>query len=69
MTIKKYSKQELALLYFPYSDPRVATHHLMRWINRIEPLRREMKATGYNDRCKYFTRRQVCAIIDYIGEP
>ena len=32
MDIRSYSKQELALLYFPGSDPKTATNHLMRWI-------------------------------------
>ena len=27
------TKGSLALLYFPGSNPRIATRHLMRWIN------------------------------------
>lgn len=69
MKIRSYSKQELALLYFPDSDPRIATNHLMRWINRNPTLQRELKDTGYYRNSKYFTTRQVCAILDYLGEP
>ena len=69
MKIHSYSKQELAMLYFPDSDPRTATCHLMRWINRISQLRKELAATGYYPHSKYFTSRQVCAILDYLGEP
>lgn len=69
MKIRSYSKQELAMLYFPDSDPRTATNHLMRWINRNPTLQRELKATGYYSHSKYFTTRQVCAILDYLGEP
>ena len=69
MKIRSYTKQELALLYFPDSDPRTATRHLMRWINRIPTLQQELKATGYYSNSKYFTTRQVCTILDYLGEP
>ena len=69
MQIHSYSKQELAMLYFPDSDPRTATCHLMRWIKRNQPLQQELKATGYYTHSKYFTTRQVCAIFDYLGEP
>lgn len=69
MKIRSYSKQELAMLYFPDSDPRIATNHLMRWINRNQSLLRELHATGYYRHSKFFTTRQVCAIIDYLGDP
>lgn len=69
MKIRSYSKQELAMLYFPSSDPRTATCHLMRWINRIPQLRKELQSTGYYPHSKYFTTRQVCTILDYLGEP
>ncbi len=69
MKIRSYSKQELAMLYFPDSDPRTATCHLMRWINRNTTLQRELQASGYYSHSKYFTTRQVCAILDYLGEP
>ena len=38
MTIKSYPKSELAQLYFPDSDPHVATNHLAQWIKRCPPL-------------------------------
>ncbi len=69
MKIHSYSKQELAMLYFPDSDPRTATCHLMRWINRNTLLLQELQATGYYPHCKFFTSRQVCAIIDFLGDP
>ena len=69
MKIRSYTKQELALLYFPDSDPRTATRHLMRWINRNPTLQQELNTTGYYSNSKYFTTRQVCAILDYLGEP
>ena len=69
MKVRSYSKQELAMLYFPDSDPRTATCHLMRWINRNPKLQQELKATCYYRHCKYFTTRQVCCVLDYLGEP
>ena len=57
------------MLYFPDSDPRTATCHLMRWINRNPTLQQELKATGYYRHSKYFTTRQVRHILDYLGEP
>lgn len=69
MKIKNYSKQELAQLYFPYSDPRTATCHLMRWNNRNPTLLMELKAAGYYRHTKFFTSRQVCIILDYLGDP
>lgn len=69
MRIRSYSKQELALLYFPDSDPRTATCHLMRWINRNKPLLQQLKDTGYYSHCKFFTTRQVDAILQCLGEP
>ena len=57
------------MLYFPDSDPRTATCHLMRWINRNPTLLQKLKSTGYYRSSKYFTTRQVCMILDYLGDP
>ncbi len=69
MILRSYSKQELAMLYFPDSDPRTANNHLMRWINRNPALQRELRSSGYYSHSKYFTTRQVCAILDHLGDP
>lgn len=69
-TIRAYSKQELALLYFPTaSSPHTAVNHLMSWIRRCTPLWHELESMGYMKMRKYFTPREVKAIIDNIGEP
>ena len=44
--IKSYSKAELAMLYFPDSDPHVAVNHLMRWIYKCKPLMDDLNKTG-----------------------
>ena len=67
--IRAYTKKELALCYFPDSSPSVAVHHLMAWIRRCTPLSDELSATGYTITHKYFTPRQVRAIVEQLGEP
>ncbi|MCD7924366.1 MAG: DUF4248 domain-containing protein [Bacteroides sp.] len=62
-------KNELALLYFPESTPKVATRHLMRWINGCQPLMEELKLAGYDPMQKLFTVRQVILIYHHLGNP
>ena len=53
------TKGSLALLYFPGSNPRIATRHLME----------ELSATGYYTSQKVFTSRQVTLINRHLGSP
>ena len=69
MDLRSYTKQELALLYFPDATPAVASAHLMRWIQRIPDLLQKLAATGYGKNCKEFTPMQVSYIIYFLGEP
>ena len=46
MDLRSYTKQELALLYFPDSDPDVARAHLMRWIVRCTQLYEQLLKSG-----------------------
>lgn len=63
------TKGSLALLYFPGSNPRIATRHLMRWINGCPPLMEELSATGYHTSQKVFTSRQVTLINRHLAAP
>ena len=63
------TKGSLALLYFPGSNPRIATRHLMMWINGCPPLMEELSATGYHTSQKVFTSRQVTLINRHLGSP
>ena len=67
--IRAYSKKELALMYFPYSNPRTAVNHLMSWIRRCTQLWEQLQAMGYSTTSKGFTPRQVKAIVEQLGEP
>ena len=68
MDLRSYTKQELALLYFPDSDPDVARAHLMRWIVRCTQLYEQLKKSGYNKSCKEFNPLQVSYIFFHLGE-
>ena len=68
--IRAYSKKELALLYFPTAaSPHAAVNHLMSWIKRCKVLTEELEEMGYQKTAKYFTSREIRAIIRQIGEP
>ena len=69
MDLRSYTKQELALLYFPDATPAVASAHLMRWIQRIPDLLQKLAATGYGKNCKEFTPMQVSYILYFLGDP
>uniref|UniRef100_UPI004027127E DUF4248 domain-containing protein n=1 Tax=Prevotella sp. TaxID=59823 RepID=UPI004027127E len=67
--IKSYSKAELAMLYFPDSDPHVAVNHLMRWIYKCKPLMDDLNKTGYSKQAKYLLAQQVRMVVEHLGEP
>ena len=64
-----YTKKELALMYFPDSQPRTAVNHLMAWIRRCTPLWQQLQEMGYSTTSKAFTPREVKAIVEHLGEP
>jgi hypothetical protein len=67
--IRPYTKKELALMYFPDSQPRTAVNHLMSWIRRCTQLWEELQGMGYQPTSKAFTPREVRAIVEQLGEP
>ena len=68
-TIRTYTKKELALMYFPDSQPRTAVNHLMAWIHRCTQLWKQLQETGDSSTSKAFTPRQVKVIVEQLGEP
>ena len=62
-------KSEMAVCYFPESTLKVATRHLMRWINGCPPLMEELQLTGYYPLQKVFTARQAALIYYHLGAP
>ena len=69
MKLPATKKNELAALYFPGAAPKVATRHLMRWINGCPPLNEELRAAGYSPLQKIFTARQTALIYNHLGDP
>jgi len=67
--IRAYTKKELALMYFPYSEPHTAVKHLMSWIRRCNTLSDKLAVMGYKSLNKGFTPREVKVIIDELGPP
>lgn len=69
MEKQSIGKSELAKLYFPDSQEKTASAHLMRWIKRNPDLLEALKAVGYHTHDKYFTPRQRDIIFKYLCEP
>ena len=69
MKIRCYSKQELAMIYFPDADPHVAVNRLNGWIKRCRPLHEALQQCSFGKYSKFFSARQVALIAEYLGEP
>jgi hypothetical protein len=64
-----YDKTELALLYFPASNPHNARQRLCRWLHRCQALWQALTAIGYQDSQQGFSPRETRLIFEYLGEP
>lgn len=60
------TKKELALRYFPDSEPHVAVNHLNSWIRRCKPLMEELNATHLSRWAKTYSPRQQALIEKYL---
>ena len=69
MDIRSYTKQELALLYFPDSSPVVGSADLMRGLGRNADLLKKLHESGYEKNSKECTPMQISYIIYFLGEP
>ena len=67
--IKSYPKSELAMLYFPDSDPHVALNHLNSWIHRCAPLANALKGCHQSCHAKFYSAQAVRHIVEFLGEP
>ena len=67
--IKPYTKKELALLYFPSTDPHVAVNRLMMWVKRCHELHHALVEQGYKKNVKWLSTREVEMIVKWLGEP
>jgi len=62
-------KSDLAKQYFPYYKGKSALNRLMQWINSKPELVQALALTGYHNRQRNLTPRQVELIYDHIGIP
>jgi len=70
LKIKRYRKNELALLYFPQaSEPKVALNHLRSWINGCPELVEELKRVKLLRTRNEYNEEEVRLILHYIGQP
>lgn len=69
MKIRSYSKQELAMLYFPDLQPHAALARLRRWIRRCHPLSEQMDRCWMGKNSKFYSKHQVELIVKYLDEP
>lgn len=69
MSIRPYSKKELALAYAPYLSMSGALNRLARWISINKKLTDALNEMGYDRNQRFFTTEQVRLIFEYLGEP
>ena len=67
--LQPYTKKELALLYFPSTDPHVAVNRLMMWVKRCPELHHALVEQGYKKNVKWLSTREVEMIVKWLGEP
>lgn len=66
---RAYRKNELARLYFPQADKKMALQGLSRWIKQCAELEKALEASGYNKKRKFFLKAEVEIIVKFLGEP
>lgn len=69
MEIRPYGKSELARAYAPDITLQAALNRLAAWIRINLPLSEALRRTGYYNKQRVFTSRQVALIFEFLGEP
>lgn len=64
-----YRKQDLAMLYFPDLSKTSAVRNLRRWIVQCPGLCRALEEVGYDIYRKFYSRKEVELIVEYLGRP
>lgn len=67
--MKTYLKAELAQMYFPMLDARLAMRRLRRWIHKNPELETALSECHVSKNAAYFSRKQVSLIVEYFDEP
>ena len=67
--LRIYRKQELAMMYFPDLSKESAGRNLRRWIKHCSALYNALLESGYDKNRKFYLRREVELIVNYLGLP
>lgn len=67
--VRTYGRIELAQAYNPNLHPQVAWRKLKEWMEVNKELAAALRKTGYDERKRSFTPKQVKLIFEYLGEP
>lgn len=69
MEMRSYQKAELAQMYFPMLDARLAMRRLRRWIHENPELEASLSECHVSKNADFYSRKQVSLIVDYFDEP
>ena len=69
LNISALRKGELAAEYSPELTSSAARKRLNAWLRFHPTVLRSLRATGWNERRRYLTPRQISIIFDALGEP
>ena len=64
-----YRKSELARMYCPDLNKASATRNLRRWIGNCQELCDKLNELGFDKNRKFYLRREVQLIVEYLGLP
>ena len=65
----RYTKFQVAMLYFPDDSYDTASRKLRRWIGGDLPLKEALRRTGYRTTQRHFKESQLNLLKEYFGDP
>ncbi len=66
---KSFGRGELALRYNPHLTPSAARKKLNQWIAHHPTLAADLAQTGFTEKMRSYTPKQVSLIFEALGEP
>ena len=66
-TSRNFTRREIAQFYFPSVSAEGAVKRMYRWMKDDPDLVRDLRAAGYHQKQRNFTREQVDVFIKYFG--
>jgi hypothetical protein len=67
--VRTYGFGELAQLYFPHITKASASRMFSQWIHTCPELVQKLESASWKKRSKYFTPKQVKALIGHFDPP